>query len=476
MPRVSLAWERSLLVGGHRVLVAVSGGADSLALLHLLSHAREDHGCEVVAVHVHHGMRGASAEADVGFLEETCREWNVPLEVVRADVPRLAREHRISVEEAGRDARYKAFGDVAARRGCERVATAHTADDQAETVLMRLFRGAGLDGLAGIPRRRPLRAGEPSPEVVRPLLNVWRRDIEAYCQAHKLEPRLDVTNLDRRYRRSRIRLELIPKLEEYDPHLKRHLVRLAAQAASEKELLHAQAQALYGRSAIRSTALGYELGLSVAELGTAPPALVRRVIRLAFRELRLPDMDREAEFVERVSERVSGERRAPLDLPGKRLRVVREKDAIWFVLADRRTLLPPSEVEVSVGETWLPEWGFKFKVAATKRPTDARQPPDRVYVDEQTVNGSLVLRPPRRGDRFTPLGSPGSRLLSDVFTDKKVPRAERERWPVIVDETGIVWVVGLAVADRCRVTEMTRGCLLLQTEVASDPVFQKRVC
>jgi tRNA(Ile)-lysidine synthase len=139
----------------------------------------------VIACHVHHGMRGESAEEDVRFLRETCDAWEVPLEVARVDVPAIADEHRISVEEAGREARYRELSRVADQRQCALIATAHTADDQAETVLMRLFRGAGIDGLAGIPRQRQLYRDKPRPVIVRPLLDVWRRDIDLYCEAHQ---------------------------------------------------------------------------------------------------------------------------------------------------------------------------------------------------------------------------------------------------------------------------------------------------
>jgi tRNA(Ile)-lysidine synthase len=460
----TLTWDASDLPDCSRIVVSVSGGADSLTLLHLLCAARAEHRWDLMAVHVHHGMRGESAEDDVRFLEETCRGWDIPLEVARVNVPAIAEERGISVEEAGRLARYEELGHIALHRECGIIATAHTADDQAETVLMRFFRGAGIDGLAGIPRRRPLHHGQPGPVVVRPLLDVWRRDIEAYCNAHGLWPRHDVTNLDRRYRRSRIRLELIPLLEEYDPHLRSHLARLAAQAWSERDLLSTEARALYSRSCIQSTAYGMELGLLGEALAPAPPALVRRVIRLALEDLRLQDLDREAEIVGRVYALLTGRGRGGFELPGKKLRVVRNGADVWFQLVDRRTLLPPTEVRLADGESWLPEWGFTIRVVEAGCPSEARQPPHRVYLDAEAVKKPLLLRVPQRGDRLRPLGSPGSKLLSDLFGHKKVPRTKRVEWPVMVDEVGIVWVVGLAVAERCRVTDSTKRCLLLEVD------------
>src|SRR5687768_6850750 len=237
---------------GDRVLVAVSGGADSLALLHALAHDRESLALTLFAAHVHHGMRGDEADADVDFLEGICAEWAVPLLVERVGVPELAKRERISVEEAGRNARYSALDKLAQEHGCNRVATAHTADDQAETVLLNLFRGTGIDGLAGIPARRPLSGDLGAPELVRPLLRRWRRDTEAYCAEHALEPREDRTNRDLRYRRSRIRHELLPRLRDYDPDVKSHLVRLADQAREERDLLNDAASALLAGARIES--------------------------------------------------------------------------------------------------------------------------------------------------------------------------------------------------------------------------------
>jgi tRNA(Ile)-lysidine synthase len=464
VPPVSprLAWNRSCLAGGRRILIAVSGGADSLTLLHFLAHHRDEHGCEMVACHVHHGMRGASAEADVRFLERTCREWNVPLEVVHRNVPALARERRISVEEAGRTARYHAFAEIAEKHSCDLIATAHTADDQAETVMMRLSRGAGLDGLAGIPLRRSLRLGDSTPQVVRPLLNAWRRDIEAYCHAHGLKPRQDVTNLDRRYLRSHIRLELIPTIETFDPHFRRHLVRIAAQAASERELLTPEAQQLLARLQRPSDGEGVVLDVSVLE--EAPPALARRALRLALALLPIQDADAESLVIDNLLGLAAGEKTTGFTLPGGRWRARKFGADLRLEPVPLFGEVPDTYGPLPLGVSHPEGWGLKLTLEECDPPADARQPPHRVFLDAENVRGDLTLRVPRGGDRFHPLGAPGSKLLSDLFVDRKIERQRRRVWPVIEDEEGIVWVVGLAVAERCRVTDSTNRCLHLEVD------------
>jgi tRNA(Ile)-lysidine synthase len=459
-----LSWDPSDLPKGSRIVVAVSGGADSLTLLHLLSAARTEHCWDLITVHVHHGMRGESADEDVRFLEETCRAWDVPLEVSRVDVPAIAEEHGISVEEAGRLARYKELGRVAYQRECNLITTAHTADDQAETVLMRLFRGAGLDGLAGIPRKRPLHRESVKIHVVRPLLNVWRRDIEAYCAHHGLRPRFDETNLDLRYQRSRIRQELIPQLEQYDPHVRAHLVRIAAQAASERELLTREAEALVEEAIVAEDATAYSLRLNAEVLAAAEPALTRRALRLVLKRLQMVDIEGEASVIDRLLKLVQGDLCVEFYLPRSLWSVSREAGEIRF----RR----PREVYERMPQYMLHRCGdgpdaeshARLTVTESDPPSDPKQPPHRVYVDAEAVYPLLWLRFPEPGDRFQPLGSPGSRLLSDVFIDKKIKRFNRPLWPLVVDSSGIVWVVGVAVAERCRVTDSTKRCLLLEVD------------
>jgi tRNA(Ile)-lysidine synthetase-like protein len=556
-----LRLDLSLLSPGNRVLVALSGGTDSLALLHALRAGREALGIEIAAGHLHHGMRGSEADDDVAFLRQLCGEWDVPLVVERADVPALAAARRISVEEAGRDARYAAFARMAALHRCGKVATAHTADDQAETILFRLLRGTGIDGLAGIPDRRPLSDDPNVPEVIRPLLSVWRREIEAYCRAHDLTPREDRTNFDLRYQRSRIRHELIPLLEQYSPSFRENLVRLARQAREESALLNALAEALLderqgslprlpgsvadlgpaadpasharspgsagpqssspraastprlpaesqltreargesGASArrsrdsgtIRAAELSRErpdasrseaardratlLELAAEPLADAAPALARRALRQAVERAAGRGVELTTALLDRLLDLAAGRGPAVLDLPGAPVRVRRAGGRVVFERTSSAPAGIPESVEVALaGTTPAPAFGLSVTVAQAPPPPDPRTPPRRAILDLDRIHAPLQLRPPRRGDRFHPLGAPGSRLLSDLFTDRKVPRHERARWPVLVDQEGIVWVVGLAIAERLRVTAATRECLAVTAEALVTPPGRSR--
>ena len=275
--------EHDLIRRDDIVILGLSGGPDSLCLLHVLAGLRADLGFGLRALHLNHLMRGEAAEEDVRFLSEECRSLDVPLSVVRCDVPAKAAAENISVEEAGRAARHEALQSEAAglRKGgaSVKIAFAHNLNDQAETVLMRVLRGTGVHGLAAMEYVR-------DDGVIRPLLDVRRADIEAYCGEHGLSPRFDSTNASDDYTRNRLRKYLMPSLaEEYNPNLTEVLVRLAENAREDDDCLSHMAERSFAEALI-----GRESGilrLDFSALRDMPPALFKRVIAKGFSEIGL---------------------------------------------------------------------------------------------------------------------------------------------------------------------------------------------
>lgn len=437
-------------------------------------------GLELFAVHVHHGMRAEAADADVEFLRRTCDAWDVPLEVVYRDVPDLAAERRVSVEEAGRMARYEALEALARERGYNKVVTAHHADDQVETVLLHLLRGTGLDGLRGMPERRPLSPAPGAPELVRPLLGVWRHELEAYCREHGLEPRHDWTNADLRYRRNRLRREVIPLLESLAPPAKQHLLQLAQQARDEVAVLEPPAVELLERARRPAPEPWRRPGgppawlvrrrivpptvLEAAILVQAPRATARRALRLLIREIAGPQVELSFAPVEEVLRLAEGGGTA-VDLPDCGLRVRRAGELLLLEQQHPAPREIPEEVRLPApGDYTVPAMGLRIRAVAGAAPSDLRLPPDEACLAAGTVRWPLRLRTPRRGDRFQPLGAPGSRLLSDLFVDRKIPTETRPLWPVLEDAEGILWVCGLAPAERARVGSPGAACLRLRIE------------
>jgi len=445
-----LRW--SLFSPGNRVLVAVSGGPDSLSLLHALHTGREEHGLAAVeAAHLDHGLRGAESAAEAAWVAAWCAERSIPCHVGFADVAQMAKARKCSKQEAARAARYDFLAATAATIGADKIATAHTQDDQIETVLLNILRGTGIDGLRGIPVER-------SP-YVRPLLDVSRIEIEAYCLEHSLTPRRDPSNFSPdNYTRNRLRLELLPQLaRDYNPAVGKAILRLSEIAARDSDYLHAQAE-----NALRSVTREQDFFYSVLDrssLAELHPALLRYVLGAAIARLRGTNEGVTYEHLEWVSRAVSQ--------PFAGVGSLTLADPICFVRVTAETLkLSLANVSVSLayvaaplsipGETALPEIGWTVTAGFDTRP-------GAVALDADAIHGPiLTVRNWRFGDKIAPIGMDGHhKKVSDIFTNAKVPRAERHRVPMITDDDGLIWVVGYALAERAKVTDATKRTLYL---------------
>jgi tRNA(Ile)-lysidine synthase len=310
-----------LVRAGDRVLVGVSGGPDSVALLHLFASLQDDLRARLIVMHVDHQMRPDSAD-DASFVEELAGRLGLEAVIVTRDVPTEAKARALSVEDGARRIRYELFLDVARQQRADRLALGHTADDQAETVMMRLLRGAGLTGLTAIPLTRPL--GEVL--VIRPLLGVWRHEILAYLADHGLSARQDATNDDPRFLRNRIRRQLLPLLEEdYNPHVKALLNQLAEQCRTDAAFLQDAAQRHWKRLAKRQ---GGALAIRLDGFLRQPQALQRQLMRRAIQQLQGNvngfEFRHWIEIERLLTERPVG---TVLDLPGG-LRLTRERDRV----------------------------------------------------------------------------------------------------------------------------------------------------
>ena len=423
-----------------RLLVAVSGGPDSTALLLLL--ARLGHAIEITAAYFDHQLRGsAAAGSERAAVEALARSAGVELVSGSGDVSALARAQRLSLEEAARRARYDFLSQAASKRGCGWVAVGHTADDQAETVLMHLLRGAGLTGLAGMaPRSRWPAAGHDDLTLVRPLLRLSRRDTEAYCLAAGVRPVEDVSNRSAAYLRNRVRNEALPYLRQYNRRLDGALNRLADAARSDLayiESVAAQAVQLdSGRAAV-----------SRARLRDWTPSLRRHALRLAllslvgdlqgFSERHLGALDAAA---------VGGRTGARLDLPRGLVAVIdREIVELRRGQAPVADTLPADSVRLPVpGEVQFGPWLVAAGGRAQAHCTAA------VEIDAAAAGSELRLRRRRPGDRFQPLGLAGTKKLQDFLVDAHVPRQERDSLILFEGERGIVWVGGMRIAQWAR--------------------------
>ena len=435
--RVEGAVRRDLLDHGlpqdRRLLLAVSGGGDSTALLLIMSRLARNLHLGLRVAHFDHGLRSRrTAQREERFVREIAESLGLPFYSGSAE--------GIASEDAARRARYEFLASVAEREGYSAVATGHTASDQAETVLLHLVRGAGLDGLAGMTARAawPF-AGHNGLALLRPLLRLSHEATLAYCEAAGVEPIEDVSNGSPRFRRNRVRHELLPLLRELNPQVDDALVRLAEAAGEDVAYLSevASEALLDGPAAVRR--------LSLQRLAAWPASPRRHALRLAVASL-LGDgrelTQRPLTALERlVRQGKTGDR---LDLPRGVSAVLRRDALELHIEAPGKPDLPLDAVALSVpGEARFGRFAVE---ASTNRPPVG----ESVAVDLDAVAGNLCVRRRQDGDRFQPLGMAGHKKLQDFLTDAHIPRDERDGVPLFVSRRGIVWVGGLRIAEWAR--------------------------
>jgi tRNA(Ile)-lysidine synthetase-like protein len=463
--RASLV-EHAIVSAGDTVLVAVSGGPDSLCLLHILYSLREDLGIALHVAHLDHMLRGDESAAEAEFVATTARVWGLSITATALDVRALAQSNHENLHQAARAARYRFLAQAARACGARAVAVAHHADDQAETVLMHLLRGAGPAGLRGmrptvpweewVPEHETRRSGDAkrnelslssippvSPALIRPLLQVTRAEIEAYCAAHSLQPRRDPTNLDPSATRNRIRHELLPRLIEYNSHIVAALGRTAALSADEHDLIQRSLTAVW-------PSLAYQRPGAIDFDGAAwrglHPALQREALRRAY-TLWGGSATLEWEHVEAARAVVAGGVGGRAELPGGVALTVGYGGAFTIGVPHEHSgpqlaghalaLAIPGRVALAAG----------WAIEAIQRPAPAAPATElQVDLDADAIVGPLLVRSRQPGDRFRPAGARGRRRIQDMFVDAKVPRALRAAWPVVTVPAGIVWTPGLRPA------------------------------
>jgi tRNA(Ile)-lysidine synthase len=471
------AARHALWMPGTRVVAAVSGGSDSVALFVLLRELAAAGDLTLAGLaHLNHHIRGAAADEDAAFCRAIAERCGVPSVIGDEDVPARAARTRASIEVAGRDARHAFYAAAMTDLAADVVALAHTRDDQAETVLLRLTRGAGTTGLGAMAPRSGTR--------IRPLLDLTRAELRAYLDECGEPWREDATNRDRANPRNLLRHDVLPILRSVNPQVDAALARTADILRADAALLEAIAEEAAARLVVTRDG---RVEVDRRGLAALPTAIARRVARCAL-ETANPDRSYGLDEADALCRAAAAS--PPASLPG----LVMEHSGAAVVLAKRgatggppplarsaaahgggwdaiepRTLSVPGELTGPHG-AWVVtaevEMGTGIFSAADSR---KRSPsPYEVAVDAARIGDTLVVRGRRPGDRFQPLGSPGRRKLQDVLVDRKVPRELRDLVPIVTDtEDQIVWVAGHALAEPFRVTPLTRAVVVLRLRQGS---------
>jgi tRNA(Ile)-lysidine synthase len=439
-----------MLEGARTVVAAVSGGPDSVALLLFLHGLAPRLRFDLHVFHLDHMLRGQESARDARFVEELARELGLPVRSLAVDVRGEAGLAGRSPQDAAREIRLDRLLGFADEVAADRIATGHTADDQVETFLMRAIQGAGLSGLGGIP---PVRG-----RFVRPLIEVWRFQVEEYCDAMGVTPRQDMSNLSISYLRNRVRLSLLPFLaSEFGASVKEVVLREVESLALDGDYMKEQAARAFE---LARDGKGEEVRLEIPCLLSLHPALQRGVIREAWSRVAPGEQSLSWRHVLDLLEKVAGGGTgARLDLPGGRV-AEREYDLLVFRPGETDTPYPPSSLAVP-GVVSLPWAGVTIEARLVGREAVRFSADPEVEFVCPELEPSLEVRAPAPGDRFRPLGSGGSKKLKDFFIDLRLPRAVRKRCPVVLSGGDVVWVAGHRIDERFRLPDAAEEAVML---------------
>ncbi|NMB33172.1 MAG: tRNA lysidine(34) synthetase TilS [Clostridium sp.] len=448
-----------LIKKGEGLIVGVSGGADSICLLHILHTLKECMQIELTAVHINHMLRAGEALEDERYVERICAVLDIRLEIVRIDIKKSAQKQKISLEEAGREERYKTFNLMADRYGAGRIAVAHNKNDQAETVLMNIIRGSGLNGLQGMEYKRGA--------VIRPLLGVERSAIEGYCKKHNLNPRIDSSNLESIYTRNRVRLDLIPYIDHlFKTNITNSINKMARLIKDDNFFIEQQIDQIYNEAKLDGDGVGISLDIKV--LKKHPIAAAKRIIRNAIGGTKGDLKGIGSKHIESVVElAIAGRTGAVIQLP-KGVRAAKSYNILKIYIEGEQEKNPIFNKKIQIpGTVFIDEInkhidaGIVDGVLDTKNFTETGDGGITQFFDYEKIGGPIYVRHREEGDVFKPLYSIGTKKLKEFFIDNKIPRQTRDSIPLISKGREIVWIIGYKISDKFKVTENTKTVLRL---------------
>ncbi len=433
------------------VVIGVSGGADSMCLLHVLLELHE-YGPDIIVAHLNHGIRGREAKRDSLFVKRAAGALGLKFEPGEADVPRFKKESNLTLEEAARVLRYKFLEETRMKYGADKIATAHTLDDQAETVLMRLLRGSGTKGLSGIP-------SISNGVIIRPLIETARREIEKYLVSKGVDWIEDSTNKLRTIHRNRIRLDLMPALEAYNPRIRETLSRTSDLLRIEEDYIDREAKKYFRRT--------FTPGKPEMKGELKKFRRLHRALRLSILRLAIEGLNKGLKNITSVhvlaadeflmSDAASGE----IEFPDE---MVIAKGYDSFLVTTRAGLAREFSYTIKSPGKWsFP--GFEVDIEKVSAGTLEEEREDVVYLDAGKIEFPIEVRSFRAGDRFIPLGMKDEKKLKNFFVDEKIPRFERYRVPIFTTGGEIFWVGGMRIDERFKVRRRGKKGLKLSIRI-----------
>ncbi len=455
--------ENRLIACRKTLLVAVSGGPDSVCLLHILKNLQSTLGIKLHVAHLDHQLRGKESAGDAVYVTEQATKLGIPATIGKRDVLAYQKEHSMSLEEAAREVRSQFLAEVASAIGADRVAVGHTLDDNVETILLHLVRGSGTRGMRGLQPLTQWQLDGKKLIIVRPLLEVRRDETVEYCRHFNLQPHLDSTNLSLAPLRNRVRLELLPLLKKYNPQVIEALLRTARIAGDDINFLEKEVKRLWPRVASQQ---GETIVLDKKALLKLHSSLQRYLLRLGIENLVGNLKDIEARHIEELIQALSKPAGKQIRLPYGLLFTI---DYDRFLMGKDPSALSPfpvldGEQLINIpGKTVIPGWLIQASII---KPDKSISTTDNftAYFDYAQVKGQLRVHPRKRGDRFQPLGMKEMKKVAEFMIDARIPHDWRARLPITCDKEKVLWVVGYRIDERVKVTEDTKLVLRLKFE------------
>lgn len=446
--------ENEIIKQGDKILVALSGGPDSVCLLHILHRLKEPFNLKLGAIHINHMLRGEEADNDEKYIIKLCDELGINHYVKRIDIEYVARDTNVSLEVAGRNERYKAFEEIKEKYEYNKIAVAHNANDQAETVLMRIMRGTGLEGLTGIKAKR-------ADGIIRPILCLNREEIEEYCEKNNLNPRIDASNYERIYSRNKVRLDILPYMKEnFNKDIIDTLNRMTLLLQKDNEFIEEYSNKCYN---IYCENYGEKIKVSKNLFEKEMDSIITRVLIRVFKEISNSYQNFEMKHIYEVVNLAKKSTGKKLNLTNKIICENLYGDIIFSKEDKPKEKIEDNEVKINKDDIFnkviFDDYTIRFEVVENKNKVEFSKNNLIKLFDYDNIEKEIIIRYRKDGDKITPLGMNGSKKLKDIFIDLKIPREKRDTIPIVCFDDNISWVVGYKTSQLFKVTKNTNKIL-----------------
>ena len=454
--------DNNLIKSGDKILVALSGGPDSVCLLNILSEFKKELNIDIAAAHLNHLLRGEDAFKDEEYVRNICNEMGIKCFVKRVDINTYAKDHKLSSEVAGRNVRYDFFDEIIKEEGFNKVATAHNANDQAETILFRLMRGTGLEGLGGIKASR-------DNKIIRPILCLSRKEVEKYIELKKLSPRIDKTNFEKIYNRNKIRLDLLPYMKEnFNQDVIQTLNRMSLLLQKDNEFLENLSLSVYNKYCIQYD----DYFIIKKEIFKEEEPIVNRVLRNALTKCSKSNYDFEMKHIYIILHLAKSNSGKVVDLPNG-IYVENIYGDIYIKNKTGKCCIDNKSEEIILSKDNIDKntidfnnFSIEFFVMKNCEINDASLNQNNLtrYFDLDKINNNISIRSRNNGDKIIPLGMSGSKKLKDIFIDMKIPKEERDIIPILCFDEKIVWIIGIRTSEEHKLTSKSKNILKVVVE------------